>query len=250
MRFSRTVFMIGIAACAHSPSTPATAPSDSSKNPPPIVASGTPPSDAPASSSANAASSASTPAATPDIPAPKVVLHTGDSMVGFYAGFEKGLGPYFEAIGSKYVQDATTNAAIASFDKGEHFGKMLAQQNPDLVLITLGANDVFLPAPQRIAKNVASIAKKTAGRKCFWISPPLWKKDTGIVDVIRENCAPCIFYDSSSLTLERRADGIHPDDKGGQQWAKAFWDFYKTQPGGPSSAAAVILPSPAAAAKR
>ncbi|MEO7111160.1 MAG: SGNH/GDSL hydrolase family protein [Polyangiaceae bacterium] len=192
----------------------------------------------------------STPAATPDIPAPKVVLHTGDSMVGFYAGFEKGLGPYFEAIGSKYVQDATTSAAIASFDKGEHFGKMLAQQNPDLVLITLGANDVFLPAPQRIAKNVASIAKKTAGRKCFWISPPLWKKDTGVVDVIRENCAPCIFYDSSSLTLERRADGIHPDDKGGQQWAKAFWDFYKTQPGAPSSADAVLLASPAASAKR
>jgi acyl-CoA thioesterase-1 len=170
-------------------------------------------------------------------------------MVGFYAGFEKGLGPYFEAMGSKYVQDATTNAAIASFDKGEHFEKMLAQNNPDLVLITLGANDVFLPAPQRVAKNVASIAKKTAGRKCFWISPPLWKKDTGIMDVIRDNCAPCIFYDSSGLTLERRADGIHPDDKGGQQWAKAFWDFYKTQPGVPSAAAAVVLPSPASGAK-
>ncbi len=244
MRFSRTIFLIGIAACAHSPSTPATAPSDPPKNPAPIAASSTPTSEAPASPSSAAVSAPSTPAAGPDIPAPKVVLHTGDSMVGFYAGLEKGLGPYYEAMGSKYVQDATTNAAIASFDHGEHFAKMLATHNPDLVLITLGANDVFLPAPQRVARNVASIAKKTAGRKCFWIGPPVWKKDTGVVDVIRENCAPCIFYDSSSLKLERRADGIHPDDKGGETWAKAFFDFYKTQPDAPSSASAVTLSSP------
>jgi acyl-CoA thioesterase-1 len=244
MRFSRAVFSIGIAACAHSPSTPAT-PADPPKNPEPTAAASSSPSSSPdAPAAATAASSPSTPAAASDIPAPKVVLHTGDSMVGFYAGFEKGLGPYYEAMGSKYVQDATTNAAIASFDRGEHFAKMLAAHNPDLVLITLGANDVFLPAPERVAKNVASIAKKTAGRKCFWIGPPLWKKDTGVVEVIRDNCAPCIFYDSSSLKLERRADGIHPDDKGGETWAKAFFDFYKTQPGAPSSAAAVTLPSP------
>jgi lysophospholipase L1-like esterase len=140
-------------------------------------------------------------------------------------------------MGAKYVQDAVTSAAIVGFDKGDHFSKMLASHNPDLVLITLGANDVFLPSPQRLAKNVASIAKKTEGRRCFWIGPPVWKKDTGIVDVIRDNCAPCIFYDSSALKLERLADGIHPDTKGAETWAAAFWDFYKTQPTAPTAEA-------------
>jgi lysophospholipase L1-like esterase len=157
-------------------------------------------------------------------------------MVGFYAGLEKALSPHFEALGAKYVQDAITSAAIITFDKNDHFAKMLASNNPDLVIITLGANDVFLPAPQRLAKNVASIAKKTAGRRCFWMGPPTWKKDTGIVDVIRENCAPCIFYDSSPLKLERLADGIHPDTKGAETWAAAFWDFYRTQPTVPANA--------------
>ncbi|MEO8876457.1 MAG: hypothetical protein ABI461_12785, partial [Polyangiaceae bacterium] len=75
--------------------------------------------------------------------------------------------------------------------------------------------------------------------------------DTGIVDVIRQNCAPCVFFDSSTLKLERRADGIHPDDKGGETWANAFWDFYRTQPGAPSAAVnAPMLASPAASKTR
>ncbi len=163
-------------------------------------------------------------------------------MVGFHAGLERALAPRFEALGAKYIQDAVTSAAIVTFDHQDHFAKMLAKDDPDLVIITLGANDVFLPSPSHVAKNVASIAKKTEGRKCFWIGPPVWKKDTGIVDVIRENCAPCVFYDSSSLKLERRADGIHPDDKGGEAWASAFWDFYN---GGGSSPSHSSPPSAA-----
>ena len=96
-------------------------------------------------------------------------------MVGFYAGLEKALAPRFEGIGARYVQDAVTSASIVSFDKSDHFSKMLAQYNPDLVILTLGANDVFLPSPGRLAKNVQSIVKKIDGRRCFWMGPPLWK---------------------------------------------------------------------------
>lgn len=165
------------------------------------------------------------------LPPPKVVLHTGDSMVGFYAGLEKALAPHFEALGSKYVQDAVTSASLISFDKSDHFEKMLAKTNPDLVILTLGANDVFVPSPARLAKNVQSIVKKMDGRRCFWMGPPLWKKDTGVVDVIRQNCAPCVFYDSSQLKLDRLGDGIHPNEKGAHEWADAFWDFYETKDG-------------------
>lgn len=182
------------------------------------------------------ASTNETKATTP--PAPKVVLHTGDSMVGFYAGLEKALAPHFEALGAKYVQDAVTSVSIATFDKSDHFEKMIARYDPDLVILTLGANDVFLPSPARVAKNVQSIVQKMEGRRCFWMGPPLWKKDTGIVEVIRENCAPCVFYDPSKVKIERLSDGIHPDEKGAQEWADAFWDFYELQNAAATSAAA------------
>ncbi|MEO8875708.1 MAG: SGNH/GDSL hydrolase family protein, partial [Polyangiaceae bacterium] len=214
MRLTRALIFVMLSSCGPAPSAPVS--SDSANSPTPSAAPET--SATKSVTASNAEPPASTTASADDIPIPKVVLHTGDSMVGYYAGLEKGLGPHFEALGSKYVQDAITSAAIVTFDKNDHFAKMLASRDPDLVLITLGANDVFLPSPQRLAKNVANIAKKTEGRKCFWISPPLWKKDTGIVDVIRQNCAPCVFFDSSTLKLERRADGIHPDDKGGETW--------------------------------
>lgn len=182
----------------------------------------------PTSQRSSSATGGAAPAASPPAP-PKVVLHTGDSMVGFYAGLEKALGPHFEALGSKYVQDAVTSASLVSFDKSDHFEKMLERTNPDLVILTLGANDVFIPSPARLAKNVQSIVKKMEGRRCFWMGPPLWKKDTGVVDVIRQNCAPCVFYDSSQLKLDRLADGIHPNEKGAREWADAFWDFYEAQ---------------------
>lgn len=222
MRLSRALVLIGLTACAHAEKPQASAstsePHEQGETAPTASSALTNP-DAGAGDAATAADLA---------PPPKVVLHTGDSMVGFHAGLERALAPHFEALGAKYIQDAVTSAAIVTFDHQDHFAKMLAKDDPDLVIITLGANDVFLPTPSRVAKNVASIAKKTEGRRCFWIGPPVWKKDTGIVDVIRNNCAPCIFYDSSKLKLERRADGIHPDDKGGEAWASAFWDFYNS----------------------
>ena len=232
MRLSRAIFLMALAACAHAETPHADEPTASTEAP------------AATSTAASSASSATTPSGVP-FPAPKVVLHTGDSTVGFHAGLEKALAPRFEALGARYVQDAVTSVAIVTFDHTDHFAKMLEKDDPDLVLLTLGASDVFLPTPSRVAKNVASIAKKTEGRKCYWIGPPVWKKDTGIVDVIRQNCAPCVFYDSSDLHIQRRSDGIHPTDKGGETWASAFWDFYtggKPSPVPASSAAPSLSP--------
>src|SRR5262249_28543927 len=125
---------------------------------------------------------------------PQKVLHVGDSTVGYYAGLSKALSARFKAEGSQYVADVWTSASIVTFDKSDKFKKLIAQHDPDLILITLGTNDVFIPSPQGFARYVADIAKKTEGRECIWIGPPTWKKDTGIVEVIRQNSAPCKFF--------------------------------------------------------
>jgi len=155
----------------------------------------------------------------------KTVVHTGDSMVG--GGLCKALAPKFKAEGTKFVRDVWESASILAFDESDRIPTLMKRYNPDLVLLTLGANDVFNDHPEYMVKHIESIVKKIGKRDCVWIGPPLWKSDKGLVEVIRAHAAPCRFYDSQHLVLARAGDGIHPTEKGGEVWADAFWPFFK-----------------------
>ena len=88
----------------------------------------------------------------------------------------------------------------------------------------IGANEVFLPAPETRASAIRAVVARLAGRPCAWISPVLWKGETGITAVSHANATPCAFFDSSALTVETNADKIHPSPKGGAAWADAVWN--------------------------
>jgi hypothetical protein len=126
--------------------------------------------------------------------------------------------------------------------------RLVADMQPDLVLINIGANEVSNIDPPAHAPAIRRLVKAIGGRPCVWISPPLWRKDTGIIDVIRENSAPCRFFDSDLLVHEpipRTSDKIHPSIKGGAVWAAAFWDWLQEQRApADAQAAPLIAPSP------
>jgi hypothetical protein len=157
----------------------------------------------------------------------KIVVHMGDSMVG--GGLCKALAPKFKAEGTKFIRDVWESASIPMFDDSDRIPTLMKRYNPDLVLVTLGANDVFNDHPEYMTKHIESIVKKVGHRDCIWIGPPLWKGDKGLVEVIRQHAAPCRFYDSQHLVLSRTGDGIHPTEKGGEVWADAFWPFFKSE---------------------
>ena len=151
-------------------------------------------------------------------------------MVGGYGGLTKALEAKFKALGSKYVADWQTSVSVQTFDREHHLQEMLTKHSPDLVILTLGANDVMDPYPSSLAYAIKSIAHKitASGRTCFWLTPPLWKKDVGagIIEAIKQNASPCKVFDGTNLTIARAGDGIHPTDRGGATWADAFFDFY------------------------
>jgi acyl-CoA thioesterase-1 len=157
----------------------------------------------------------------------KVVLHTGDSTVGGGHGFAKALRGRFEAEGARYISDTVNSATLLSGDVVTHIGSAVSRHQPDLVLINLGTNEVFVPAPEALEPRIRSIVKRIEGRDCVWIGPPTWNGDRGIVQVLRANAPPCRFFDSSNLELDRVRDGIHPTDRGGEQWAEKFWGFFR-----------------------
>ena len=177
-----------------------------------------------------------TPIATPaPVPSPapveeprtlkgKKVLHVGDSMVGGNWGLTRALEAKLEPEGATVVRHTKVSEMLKSMDQDPTLKDLLHKHDPDIVIITLGTNDTDVPYPEVYAKHVANIAKRVGTRECWWMGPP---KDAPVNKVIAENSAPCKFFDSSTLKLDRAKDGIHPNDKGGGQWANAFWIAFR-----------------------
>ncbi len=174
------------------------------------------------------------PSAMPSVvmvaPSPKVVLHLGDSMVGGYGGLTKALETRFKDLGAQFVRDWEVSVSIATFDREHRLQDLIAKHSPDVIILTLGANDLTVPYPTSLAPFVRSLAHKMGAndRACFWMTPPtIGKPDTGIVDVIKQNAAPCKVFDASHMQIARAGDGIHPTNRGGSDWADAFFAFYR-----------------------
>ncbi|WP_437682474.1 SGNH/GDSL hydrolase family protein [Sorangium sp. So ce131] len=158
------------------------------------------------------------------VPPNTAVLHVGDSFA--LAGFAQALRPRLEALRVRYAVKAETSSYTVTW--ASRMELLVANYQPDLVIISLGANEVENVNPPAHAGAVRRIVKAIGGRPCVWVSPPLWRKDTGIIDVIRTNSAPCRFFDSDALVpgpLPRKKDKIHPNEVGGARWADAFWTW-------------------------
>lgn len=222
--------LVALAACGNKGSTNKDAGAAVDSGPPAASATATG-----SSSSAPEPADAALPASEP----PRIqkhyarVLHTGDSMVG--GGLSRALGPMFVADGSKYFRDVIESGTIHEFSQNDHLPKLLKSINPDLILISLGANHIHQgsdPAKE-IAPYVAKLIKRVEKIDCYWIAPPIWKPEQqAFNDWLKEHVAPCKFYDGTdpkgaNLEISRRADKIHPDEKGGEVWAADFWKFFK-----------------------
>lgn len=235
-----------VAACAATPpaatSSAASEPSPPASAEPPVAA---PAAVAPASASAPpSAPPDAQPAAPEPAPAPVAaaaplpqgtrVLQVGDS---FAAALGVELGKLLKQQGLRTSLETKTPSYIGDWAFGPVLRKAIADYNPDLVLITLGANEVEIPVPEQRVGPVQRLVKSLGNRPCVWILPPLWKKDTGVMQVIKDNAKPCQVLDSSELvpSLPRGPDKIHPSSEGRSIWANAVFEWLKQarDPAGP-----------------
>jgi hypothetical protein len=155
------------------------------------------PKDAP-STSANAtpAAAVSSPVAPPSsaLPTPLTVLEVGDSL-GEDLGF--GLGDVLrDADGVELVQAAKGNSGLVQpqyYDWPKHLSQLVAQRDPDVVVVFIGANDVQdfyvdgvlqefgTPGWEHAyAQRVATMMQEAtdAGAKVLWVGMPIMKSAT------------------------------------------------------------------------
>jgi len=230
------------AACACASAHPTSqAPAAASVEAPPVgpaagaPAPADPPQDPAPSGHADAPDSARVPSsAATDLPAGTRVLQVGDSFADAL-GIE--LGKLLKQAGLRTSLETKTPSYIGDWAYGPVLRKALSDYNPDLVLITLGANEVEIPVPEQRVGPVQRLVKSLGDRPCVWILPPLWKKDTGVMQVIKDNAKPCQVLDSSVLvpSLPRGPDHIHPNTEGRVRWATAVFEWLKQarEPQGP-----------------
>jgi lysophospholipase L1-like esterase len=146
----------------------------------------------------------------------KTVLVVGDSMI--VTGLEIWLKDYLRKHGARYQRLAWASSTTIAWAKGKRLDWALRKHRPDLVLVVLGSNELFLDKPQAMAPHVRTIVQKINPRPFRWIGPPIWRKDSGIVKVIEENVPPGMFYRFNGRKIHRDPDGRHPSVKGAKSW--------------------------------
>lgn len=154
-------------------------------------------------------------------PAPGTrILHIGDSMAG---ALGIALKDEFKAIGAQAFVRFQTASFIPNWASGKEIGLYVTEHRPDLVLITLGTNEMRIQDPAIRAPKIRQLVARLGNRPCVWIAPPLWGAgDTGLLPVIRANCAPCAYLDTPELYPEmpRLPDKVHPTIAARKEWAK------------------------------
>ena len=149
------------------------------------------------------------------------VLMFGDSMV--WSGLGWTLKEHVVARGGTFSFATKPNATTATWAEGRELQDLLARTRPDVVIVALPANELFIPNPRARIGDIRKIVDRIGSRPCLWIGPSPWRPQKGMLDVVREHAPPCRFFDSSNVAMERQADGIHPTLAGGKAWADAVW---------------------------
>jgi hypothetical protein len=103
---------------------------------------------------------------------------------------------------------------------------MIERYRPDIIFISLGSNELQARRPEGRAPLIKRMLEEIGARQAFWIGPPSWKPDRGLLRVIEENFQPGHFFNANDLNLPRQADGKHPTLEGFEQWTEKIWNWY------------------------
>ncbi|MBP3228809.1 MAG: SGNH/GDSL hydrolase family protein [Bacteroidaceae bacterium] len=159
------------------------------------------------------------------------ILFFGDSMV---EGLMGRMDDYAEHNGhqlTSVVWYSSGTRLWAETDTLQHF---LNEVRPSYVLICLGANQLFARNLQEVDKEIGSIIARLGTTPYVWVSPPNWKDDTGINELIIKHVGNERYFDSRHLTLARRRDRAHPTAEAAVQWCDTVCSWLSTlQPAHP-----------------
>jgi hypothetical protein len=153
------------------------------------------------------------------LPEGATVLHVGDSFAG---ALGVPLNKRLREAKVRSILKFRTASYIVDWAHREPLRDYLLQYNPDLVLVTLGANELQIEAPERRIPAIEKIVQTIGDRPCIWIGIPLWEgANNGLPEIIEKHAAPCRYLDTDTLfpDMPRARDKIHPTMEAREDWA-------------------------------
>lgn len=156
----------------------------------------------------------------------KRVLLVGDSMA---AGLQPSLQKRVEEAGGRFFAEPWQSSTIIGWEGTGRLTQMLELYQPDIIFISLGSNELQARRPEQRAPLVKRMVEEIGPRPAYWIGPPSWKPDRGLLRVIEENFQPNHFYNASNLNVPRQRDGKHPTLEGFSAWTELIWNWYEEQ---------------------
>ncbi|MBQ4023519.1 MAG: SGNH/GDSL hydrolase family protein [Prevotella sp.] len=153
------------------------------------------------------------------------ILFFGDSML---EGLTRRLVDYTEHNGHELhtvVWYSSTSQIWAQTDTLQHF---MREVDPTYVIVCLCANELFVKDLDQREQYVKTILKRIGNIPYVWVSPPNWKEDTGINDVIIRNVGRDRYFDSRHLNLDRGKDHAHPTFSAAAVWADTIASWLRS----------------------
>lgn len=153
----------------------------------------------------------------------KTVLLLGDSMA---EGIGWSMKVKVEQAGGRLIVIPWYSSTTAGWAGEGRIKEEIKRHQPDLIFIALGSNEIFNTNSAAQATDVRQLVADVGNRPAYWIGPPSWKPDKGIVRAIQDNFTPDRFYNSNSLVVPRRKDGAHPTVEGYATWTELIWSWF------------------------
>jgi hypothetical protein len=151
------------------------------------------------------------------------VLHFGDSHVS--AAFKSTLADHLRRAGARFKQSCWVGSRSRSWIKSGRLRKLIGSFRPNVVIVTLGTNEMKNRVPERSRSWVRAIIDKIDNNICYWLGPPPLIDDVhGYNDMLKNATEPCRFFDSRTLNIEPRKDGtFHLTQEEGRVWGERVW---------------------------
>jgi len=144
------------------------------------------------------------------------ILLFGDSMI---EGISRRLADYASQSDydlSSVIWYSSSTKLWAETDTLQYF---LDRVKPDYILLCLGSNELFVRDLAKREGYISTILSRISSKPFVWISPPNWKPDSGINDLIINAVGRDRYFDSRNLELERGSDHAHPTREAARYWA-------------------------------
>ena len=144
----------------------------------------------------------------------------GDSLAqGLSAPIKK----YAKDNKIKYHSRTVVGSTSANWSHSESLNQDLKKYNPDLIVVSLGTND--MRGDKSPQKSMETISQKliSTGAKIIWLIPPSMPfPDRGVREIINHLPSQINKLSCDDSTLERSEDKIHFTQKGYDDWAKCI----------------------------